>query len=379
MIEALYIHIPFCKQRCNYCDFSTQACSDDAEMDRYVEQLQMEIRRASRAGLLGGLKTIYIGGGTPTYLGMRRLNSLIYLISVSVNLENVAEFTLEANPDSLTERMVKDLYALGVGRISMGAQSFVDAELQALGRIHNAEQIRQAAAAVHARDLRFSLDLMCGTPGQTMESWRHSLEEALACEPDHLSIYPLSVEENTPFGRAEITVSDELQADMMEEAERVLTAAGFARYEVASYAKPGCESLHNQAYWQGKSYLGLGEGAASMLAPEEFAACQQARLLAASEELPAEAARVRVQNGEVEALSAAEAAAEDLMLAFRLTKGATHEQIAATQAHFPRLAEELAALEQKGLIEKTPTGFAPTHDGWLNGNEIFAAIWNLAA
>ena len=116
MIEGLYLHIPFCAKRCAYCDFATEACHDDARMDAYVDGLSLAIRRASRKGLLGSIETIYLGGGTPSYLGTRRLNSLVYLISLSINLENVEEFTVEANPDSIDERMVKDLFALGVDR-----------------------------------------------------------------------------------------------------------------------------------------------------------------------------------------------------------------------------------------------------------------------
>ena len=273
MIEALYLHIPFCVSRCAYCDFATSACADEQRMDAYVEALCLQLRRAAKAGLLGQVKTIYIGGGTPTHLGSRRLNTLVYTLSLSVNLENVVEFTCEANPESIDERMVADLFSLGVNRFSIGAQSFDDAVLAGYGRIHDAAAIDAALAAVRTRTNNISLDLICGGPGQSMKSWMRDLRHAIDADVPHVSIYPLTLEDGTPLTRrvevGECEVADEdLQADMMLAAERMLTAAGFERYEVASYAKPGFASHHNTAYWTGAEYLGLGAGASSMLSAE---------------------------------------------------------------------------------------------------------------
>lgn len=273
MIEILYLHLPFCVSRCAYCDFATSACDDGARMDAYVEALCLQLRRAAKAGLLGQVKTIYIGGGTPTHLGSRRLNTLVYTLSLSVNLENVVEFTCEANPESIDERMVADLFSLGVNRFSIGAQSFDDAVLRGYGRVHDAAAIDAALAAVHTRTNNVSLDLICGGPGQSMESWRESLRHAIDAGVSHVSVYPLMLEDDTPLAHrvemGECEVADEdAQADMMLEAEQMLTAAGFERYEVASYAKPGFTSRHNTAYWTGAEYLGLGAGASSMLSPE---------------------------------------------------------------------------------------------------------------
>ena len=273
MIEVLYLHLPFCVSRCAYCDFATSACDDGARMDAYVEALCLQLRRAAKAGLLGQVKTIYIGGGTPTHLGSRRLNTLVYTLSLSVNLENVVEFTCEANPESIDERMVADLFSLGVNRFSIGAQSFDDAVLRGYGRVHDAAAIDAALAAVHTRTNNVSLDLICGGPGQSMESWRKSLRHAIDAGVSHVSVYPLMLEDDTPLvhrvemGECEVADED-AQADMMLEAEQMLTVAGFERYEVASYAKPGFTSRHNTAYWTGAEYLGLGAGASSMLSPE---------------------------------------------------------------------------------------------------------------
>ena len=166
--RALYIHIPFCASRCIYCDFTTRAVSrDDARMDTYVEDLCLQIRRLAKEGEFAGLRTIYIGGGTPTHLGLGRLTQLIYTLSLSINFEQIEEFTVEANPESLTETMVRDIWALGVNRLSLGVQSFDDGILTLLGRAHDAAGAITAIEAAKTRFENISLDLMCGIPTQT--------------------------------------------------------------------------------------------------------------------------------------------------------------------------------------------------------------------
>lgn len=425
-IQALYLHVPFCASRCAYCGFATQACHDDALMDAYVDALGLQLRRAARAGLLGGVRTVYLGGGTPTHLGARRLNSLVYLLSLSVNLEGVEEFTVECNPESLDERMVKDLYALGVGRFSIGAQSFDDNVLRLFGRAHDATAIEQAVKAVRAREAAFSLDLICGAPGQSMASWRASLDACVELGAGHVSVYPLTVEENTPLAArvaaGECPAPDEdMQADMMLAAEDVLGAAGLCRYEVASYALPGCESRHNTAYWTGAAYLGLGAGAASMLSPDAYAACCEAGVFGAvrpMETTGGEAAgatggeesanhttaamftpdanttRIRIQadvdaaafaaglgrpGAAAEGLTQREALLEDTMLAFRQSTGLGAASVRRACAAVPELAAVLARLQEAGLLRKEADGtLVPTERGWLMGNEVFSAIWALA-
>ena len=400
MIEGLYLHIPFCAKRCAYCDFATEACHDDARMDAYIDGLSLAIRRASRKGLLGSVKTIYIGGGTPSYLGARRLNSLVYLISLSINLDNVEEFTVEANPDSLDERMVKDLFALGVDRFSLGAQSFDDEVLRAYGRIHDARQIEQAVACIRGRVENFSLDLICGGPGQSMQSWEDSLRRALASGAKHISVYPLTLEEGTPlFAQVEAGTcerpDEDVEADMMERAGEVLEAAGMHRYEVASYAYPGFESRHNSSYWSGVEYLGLGAGAASMLSCEDYHACIDAGLFGPDRgcELSEGAARVRVDcdadttafNGslgvphvQVETLTNVQAQLEDLMLGMRKSSGVSFEQVSRAAALLPEVSGVFASLEERGLVSEKQGRYVPTERGWLCGNEVYGAIWGLA-
>ena len=226
--KALYLHIPFCVRRCGYCDFATSAVERDSPaIDEYVESLVMDIRRASREGKLGAIETVYLGGGTPSYIGMRRLSMLLYALSMSMHLEPEIECTMEANPESLTAPMVRDIWALGVNRLSIGVQSFDDEVLRILGRAHDAEAARAAVRAAQERFENVSADLMCGIPGQSAESFAESVREAVALGVTHVSVYPLTIEPHTPFDaaimRGEMDEPDEdVEAAAMEEAQRIL-------------------------------------------------------------------------------------------------------------------------------------------------------------
>jgi oxygen-independent coproporphyrinogen-3 oxidase len=372
---ALYLHVPYCAKRCGYCDFVTEAvAADDARLDAFVDGLIRDIRAASRDGLLGRITTLYIGGGTPTFLGSRRLINLVYTLSLSLSLGPGTEFTVEANPESLTPALVRDLFALGVNRFSLGVQSLIDAELVALGRVHDARRARLAIEAARERTENVSIDLMCGIPLQSAASWQTSLVGALQSGAAHVSVYPLTIEEDTPFGRAvdagRLALPDEdAQAQMMEQADETLGAAGLARYEVASFARPGFECRHNIAYWTGVPYLGLGKGAAGM-------------------RNRADGGRERLYEGAiVERLSAREAALEDVMLGMRMRRGVSLALLRWAASHAPALLgtfEELCAL---GLVvcESGANGdkdgaageprYRPTHRGWLLGNELYGRIW----
>lgn len=366
MYESLYLHIPFCKSRCHYCDFRTEALpGDDPRMDAYLEYLVREVRVASKAGLLDRVSTLYIGGGTPTHFGHGRLVELGYLLSLSIRLEQVEEYTVEANPESLGPALVRDLFALGVDRLSVGVQSFVDGELVALGRVHDAAGAARALREARQRFDNLSLDLMCGIPGQTLESWHYSLGKALEFEPEHVSVYPLQAEEGTPYteavGRGELPGPDEdTQAEHMEQADRVLRTNGYHRYEVASYAKPGRESRHNSRYWTGASYLGIGSGAASMLNRED-------------------GTRERwIAGEEAELLSVCEALAEDILLAMRMSDGISAERLGEAGLLLPGIHGVFRELAQLGLVTMAGSRYLPTERGWLLGNEMYSRIWALA-
>ena len=231
--RALYLHLPFCVRRCGYCDFATSAVPADApEIDAYVEDLCLQIRRKAKEGELGALETVYLGGGTPSHIGLARLSMLLYTLSLSMHLTPEVECTMEANPESLTERMVRDVWALGVNRLSIGVQSFDDEVLAVLGRAHSADDARRAIEAAHTRFENVSVDLMCGIPGQSAGSFEARVREAAALGAAHVSVYPLTIEAHTPFDAAVLAgdmeePDDDVEAAHMEIAARVLAEAGY--------------------------------------------------------------------------------------------------------------------------------------------------------
>ncbi len=364
--KALYVHVPFCVKRCGYCDFATSAVPrDDARIDDYIEQLVMDIRRLSKAGELTEIETVYIGGGTPTHIGSARLSSLLYALSVSMDLTcDGLEFTVEANPESLDERLVKDMWALGVNRLSIGVQSFDDDVLAILGRAHDADRARKAIGEAHERFENVSIDLMCGIPGQTAESFEASLLEAIELGVKHVSVYPLAIEPHTPFDQLVLAgemeePDDDVEAEHMELAERVLAAQGFSRYEVASYALPGYESKHNSSYWTGVPYLGIGKSATTMTQNDER--------------------RMRVMNGEVvDDLNRSQMEAEDLMLGMRMARGISDERLTRACALLPEAERVMRDLVEDGYVEHEDGEWRPTRQGWLCGNDLYARLLDLA-
>lgn len=416
VIEALYLHVPFCVSRCAYCGFYSQAtCANDARIAEYVECLRALVARLGSAGMFRHVRTAYIGGGTPTLAGERLMG---LAREVSQQCPELVEFTSEANPDSLSESLALGLRRAGITRVSLGVQSLSDAELHGLGRAHASQQALEAARFVKAAGLDLSCDLMCGIPGQTPASWRASLAGVLAAGAEHVSCYPLSIEEGTPFddavlaGAMQLPDAD-LQADMMLEAACMLEEAGLQRYEVASYARPGHACQHNIAYWTGACYLGLGAAAASMLTPG--LACEvgemlglradgngasTAQKLADALACQLDAARVRLSFPDdseafvramgaamgprvfLETLTSREAAAEDLMLAMRMVRGATREVLeGAVERGIPcdKLDAAVKLACKDGLAAFDAVGsLCPTQKGWLLGNELFGIMWDTA-
>lgn len=363
--KALYIHVPFCVSRCSYCDFATNATSGRSkEMDRYFEGLVSEIRSASREGELAEIETVYIGGGTPTHAGSKNLTQLLYALGLSMRLEPDVECTVEANPESLDGRLVADIWALGANRLSIGVQSFDDGLLSEIGRIHSSTDALRAIDAAQSRFENVSVDLMCGLPGQTIDQLRDSVERAVEAGVTHVSVYPLTIEPGTVLAkrmkRGQLQLpSDDDVADMMQGAAETLHDAGFERYEVASYAKPGFECAHNLSYWSGVPYLGIGHSAATMTQNE--------------------LRRMRVKDGIVtDDLDPAEMRAEDLMLAMRTSRGVSEEQLERASELLPDAERVFEDLVAKGLAQRTGGAYVPTERGWLLGNEMYGDILELS-
>lgn len=363
--RALYLHLPFCVKRCSYCDFATAAVpAESPQIDGYVEDLCLQIRRKSKEGELGGISTVYLGGGTPSHVGMPRLSMLLYALGLSMHLEPDVECTMEANPESLTSSMVRDIWALGVNRLSIGVQSFDDHVLGILGRAHDAQGAKRAIACARERFENVSVDLMCGIPGQSIASFEDSVKTAIECGVSHVSVYPLTIEPHTPFDAMVLSgqlaePDDDVEAEHMQAAERILSQAGYERYEVASYAKPGFECRHNIAYWTGVPYLGLGRSAASMTQNAER--------------------RMRIQDGQVtDDLDAREMVAEDMMLGMRMSRGISDDLVQRAAQLLPKTSETLDALAEQGLCEHVDGRWRPTERGWLCGNQLYGALLDLA-
>lgn len=264
---GLYIHIPFCKSKCLYCDFYSLP-RGEAQMERYTAVLLKHLAEIAPQAAGQRVNTVYFGGGTPSYLGAKRLIKILKAVKKHYTVEKGAEITLEANPESLADRAtVARLRRAGFNRVSLGVQSASNDELKAVGRIHTFGQVERSVAAVRkGRIKNLSLDLIYGLPGQTMESWQRSVKKVAALHPEHLSCYGLKIEEGTPLYDVQhkLTLADDdLQADMYLWCCEYLKEQGYEHYEVSNFAKPGCRSRHNSRYWALEQYAGFGPGAHS--------------------------------------------------------------------------------------------------------------------
>jgi len=263
---GLYIHIPFCRQKCAYCDFYSLPGSESL-MDDYTAALCNHLTRSAHLAAAYTVDTVYFGGGTPSYLGAARLRRILSTVQQHYSLAAHAEITLEANPDSADPSALTELRTAGFNRISLGMQSACNEELAEIGRIHTAEQTAQAMAAARAAGFEnISLDLIYGLPHQTMDRWQENLSAAVELSPEHLSCYGLKVEEGTPLYAKRTHANlptDEAQADMYLCTVNFLAEKGYAQYEISNFAKPGLESRHNLKYWLLGEYMGFGPGAHS--------------------------------------------------------------------------------------------------------------------
>lgn len=264
MISHLYVHIPFCPKVCPYCSFYKEA-SDRNKTRAFLDAVLAEAE--PRAADLRP-RTIFFGGGTPTALSTSQLEFLIGGLRDRVDFSALEEFTIEMNPATVSLEKARALRALGVNRVSMGVQSWDPALLETLGRVHSAEQAERSYAILREAGFEnVNLDLIFGVPGQTPEIWRASLKKTIALEPDHISAYCLTYEEDTEYflrlSRGEYRPDETLDADLFEMTADILAAAGFVPYEISNFARPGRECRHNLAYWLGADYLGLGPSAFS--------------------------------------------------------------------------------------------------------------------
>ncbi|WP_435952184.1 radical SAM family heme chaperone HemW [Dryocola sp. BD626] len=260
---SLYIHIPWCVQKCPYCDFNSHALKGDVPHDEYVSHLLRDLDNDAPMAQGREIKTIFIGGGTPSLLSSEAMQNLLDGVRARLPLAADAEITMEANPGTVEADRFVGYQRAGVNRISIGVQSFSEPKLKRLGRIHDAGEAKRAANLASGLGLRsFNLDLMHGLPDQSLEEALDDLRQAIELNPPHLSWYQLTIEPNTLFGsRPPKLPDDDALWDIFEQGDRLLTAAGYRQYETSAYAKPGYQCQHNLNYWRFGDYLGIGCGA----------------------------------------------------------------------------------------------------------------------
>jgi putative oxygen-independent coproporphyrinogen III oxidase len=279
---GLYIQVPFCASKCSFCNFSSRVVRQDV-YDRYAETLAAEIQRLPEfyqsAGIASDLlkspvDSVYFGGGTPSLLGADRMAAIVENLRRQFQWGPAVEFTLEITPGSADAELLRRLVALGVNRLSIGAQSFADAELRSVGRLHSAEDTRTLVQSAREQGLEnISLDLIAGLPYQSAATWQSSLHSAIALRPQHLSVYLFEVDEKSRLGsevlrhgdryHAGFVPDEDFMADAYDQARQSLQRQEYVQYEISNFALDGCESIHNRKYWQLKPYLGLGAGAHS--------------------------------------------------------------------------------------------------------------------
>lgn len=260
---SLYIHIPWCVQKCPYCDFNSHALKGEVPHEEYVNHLLADLERDLPLTSGREVGTIFIGGGTPSLLSSRAMQQLLDGVRARLPLAAGAEITMEANPGTVEADRFSAYQAAGINRISIGVQSFSPLKLQRLGRIHGPEEAKRAAQLAAGLGLRsFNLDLMHGLPDQSLAEALDDLRQAIALNPPHLSWYQLTIEPNTLFAsRPPILPDDDALWDIFEQGHQILTAAGYQQYETSAYAKPGYRCEHNLNYWRFGDYLGIGCGA----------------------------------------------------------------------------------------------------------------------
>jgi putative oxygen-independent coproporphyrinogen III oxidase len=381
--KAVYLHIPFCTNKCHYCDFNSYVLKGQPVME-YLDALEREMELTVKQFPPNGIETIFVGGGTPTVLLPDQMEHFLRLVRTYFfhgdQRDEQIEFSMEANPGTTDAEKLHAMKAGGVNRISFGVQSFDPALLAEIGRIHNVEDVyRSIENARQAGFHNLSIDLMFGLPNQTIEKMQQTLDAALKLDLQHYSIYGLKVEENTLFH----TLFQKNQLALPDEEDEVqmyisimdrLQAAGYSQYEISNFAKPGFESRHNSMYWRNQSYYGLGAGAHGYMLSHRHVNVKaiQPYIDAAKLGLP------RLEEHEV---SPGEAMEDFMMVGLRMLRGVTNQDFIAQfgvtiESVFGDILEKLT---RKKLLIAFDGGYRLSEHGILLGNEVFAEFIGIFA
>ena len=371
---GLYVHVPFCRSKCQYCDFYSLACKDDRLMDGYLDAVCAHIKEAGALAPNYKVDTIYFGGGTPSFFGIDGLATILNVIRRNFDVDIHAEISLECNPDSASDKLLRRLYAEGFNRISLGVQTDNDELLKKLGRPHTYAQAEAAYNRIRKAGFKnVSVDLMYGLPGQTMHAWQETLDHVLMLLPEHISCYGLKVEEGTPLYEYRYDANlpdDDAQADMYLAAVEMLQSRGYKQYEISNFARKGQYSRHNMKYWTGGEYLGFGPSASSDFAGKRFVLVR---------DLQAYITGIR-DGGEVmedlQEIPLRERAGEYLMLRLRTYNGiAADEYERMFLLPFEPLAKVLANHRTMGYVGINEEGrWYLTAKGFLISNTILSEL-----
>ncbi len=369
---SLYVHVPWCVRKCPYCDFNSHALNTSLPESSYIDALLADLE-ADLPWIWGrAVHSIFIGGGTPSLLSPDAIERLLSGIRARCRLTHQAEITLEANPGTIEQGRFQAYRQAGINRLSLGIQSFDDHALQQLGRIHSAQDSLNAIDM--ARDAGFAhlnLDLMFALPDQTLSAASRDLQQAIACEPTHLSYYQLTIEPNTWFYHQRPTLpTDEQQWQMQQQGSELLETAGYHRYEVSAYAKPDNACRHNLNYWQFGDYLGIGAGAHGKLTrPDADEILRTSKFRQPQQYL--EAARQGDFRQQTRSLTAADLRFEFLLNTLRLTDGFSLEAFEnRTGLPAATLQPELNNAIDRGVLRETREGYCCTAQGFAFLNDI---------
>ena len=372
---GIYIHIPFCRSKCQYCDFYSLGGSRDKRLvDDFMQALAVHFKETGALASDYVVDTVYFGGGTPSFFGADNLRRIFAELQHRFRVDKDAEVTFEANPDSVSDALLKKLRAEGFNRISLGVQSDDDEMLKKLGRPHTYEQARSAVQL--ARRCGFdniSVDLMYGLPNQTLAQWEQTLEHVLLMQPEHVSCYGLKVEENTPLWhyRNEANLpDDEAQADMYLRMVAILKEQGYRQYEISNFARLGYESRHNLKYWLGREYIGFGPAAASDFAGKRYTNLPDIHTYVRGvlrQDIPI--------LSECETIPLRERAGEYLMLRLRTSRGIGPEEYEKSfLMPFEPLLQLIEPMRERGLFERVNGRWVLTPTGFLLSNRVIALL-----
>ena len=368
---SLYVHLPWCERKCPYCDFNSHAVADALPERQYLEALSADLHESARQSNGRLLYSIFIGGGTPSLFSDEAITRLIRAIAETFVMTADCEITLEANPGSAEQKRFRGYRQAGVTRLSIGVQSFNNASLQALGRVHDAAQAKRAITAARSAEFtRVNLDLMHGLPSQTLQMALDDLEQALSYDPGHVSWYQLGIEPNTVFAKRPPELpEDDVIAEIQDRGHAMLKASGYARYEVSAYSRADQFCRHNLNYWRFGDYVGIGAGAHGKIteANGRIRRYWKTRL-----PLDYMAAETPFTAGE-RWLSPEELPLEFLMNALRLSEGVDSTLFSErTSVGLGAITEQLIALRDRGLMVEDPHRLRTTELGFRFLNDVIA-------